>query len=464
MNRQEFKNLARALELIKFSSGTLQKQSYLIRLANMPMLKAALRHLYDPYTNTGLKDKSLALAYHSVVGIPAIFDDDCLTIEEFLQHITNNNTGANTAIEYAGMALHWAEEIDDASYQLMEGLLTKNFQIGVKATTLNKVYGTGFIPIVGIYRGKHAPSSFCGTYIATEKIDGNRRLIMNKESGVEIYTRSGRRDYGLVELEYEAEHYLPKGYVYDTECVAIGDFTDNVAERQASASLLNKKGTRTGVMSKIFDMVKQEEYDNGISTETAVSRKLRLAMLFEDYTGIEILHNELRSELNIAAFKESGRRCRFFMALPILGIVHDMKQAQALARPVWDRKGEGLMLNEFNSPYEVSPNPRNTLLKIKAVDDFEVKCIGVTEGTNSNEGSLGAIVVEYTSPTDGRDYTFSVGSGFTQEDRNYYWTYPEEIIGKIVEIESFGESLNKQGQRALNCPIFKRIKGDYHNG
>ena len=105
MDRLEFKNLARALELIKFSCGTLQKQSYLIKLASMPMLKATLRHLYDPYTTTGLKDKFLALAYHTVVGVPAIFDDDHLTIEEFFQYITNNNTGSNTAIEYASKKL-----------------------------------------------------------------------------------------------------------------------------------------------------------------------------------------------------------------------------------------------------------------------------------------------------------------------------------------------------------------------
>ena len=29
-----------------------------------------------------------------------------------------------------------------------------------------------------------------------------------------------------------------------------------------------------------------------------------------------------------------------------------------------------------------------------------------------------------------------------------------------IEVEHFGESLNKDGGRALNCPIFKRIVGD----
>ena len=81
------------------------------------------------------------------------------------------------------------------------------------------------------------------------------------------------------------------------------------------------------------------------------------------------------------------------------------------------------------------------------------------EGTNSNEGRMGAVLVKFTG-RDGNEYTFAVGSGFTQYERDLYWQSPSEIIGQKIEVEHFGESLNKDGGRALNCPIFKRIVGD----
>ena len=102
---------------------------------------------------------------------------------------------------------------------------------------------------------------------------------------------------------------------------------------------------------------------------------------------------------------------------------------------------------------------RKTLLKIKATEESVVQVVGVVEGTNSNMNRLGAVTVKFTGK-DKKEYTFNVGSGFTQWERDTYWSEPDLIIGKMIEVEHFGESLNKNGTRALNCPIFKRIVGD----
>lgn len=454
----KFKNLADVLNLIARTGSTTLKKSYLIRFKDVPDLQLVLKHLYNPYVTTGIKDKSLDDAYCCILGASTESRYACLG--DFIEDLQTDNTGSIYALERAALMLIWAEQISDNAAWLMRGIITKNLQIGVKAQTLNQVYGKGFIPIVGIMRGMHAPNNFSGTYIATEKIDGNRRIIMNKASGVEIYTRSGRRDYGLVELEEQAHKYLPIGYVYDTECVAAGRYDDNVALRQASAALLNKSGTRTGVVAKIFDMMPQEQYDAGISTFNALLRKLFIAHIFNDTTGIDMLTALCKNGIHLVDFPDAvPTKCTAYIGLPILGIVHNMTEALELAEPVWERQGEGLMLVDINSPYEVNPNPRKTLLKIKATEEAVVKVVDVVEGTNSNIGRLGAVTVEFTGK-DGKQYKFNVGSGFTQYEREVYWFSPDIIIGKYIEVEHFGESLNKQGQRALNCPIFKRIVGD----
>ena len=37
---------------------------------------------------------------------------------------------------------------------------------------------------------------------------------------------------------------------------------------------------------------------------------------------------------------------------------------------------------------------------------------------------------------------------------------PEKYLGRSIEIDTFGESINALGEKSLNCPIFKRFVGD----
>lgn len=462
----DFQNVADCLSTIAQTGSTLQKEALLRRYEAVDGFKDVLKFIYDPYFTTGLKQAKLDNAdlYVSYKEI---------TAEEVMAYLRVNSTGTLDDASYATMFIY---QSDDPDWQwAATGLVTKDLQIGVSVTTLNKVYGKSFIPKIGIMRGMLCPEDAQGYYIATEKIDGNRRLIMNKETGVEIYTRSGKRDTGLYEIEQEAA-LLPKGYVYDCECVASGEYADSIELRQASASILNRRNQkRNGVMAMCFDMIAQEDYDNGISRMNALGRKTLAASAFHDGTSIakliefgEVLDREAATRGRISHYAATvGKLGRVFentpevkhiKVLPILGIAKNKQDGIALAKPIWDVKGEGVMLVDYSSAYEVNPNPRKTLLKIKMLKEFECMCTGVCEGTGKYVGMLGAIIIDYVD-ANGNHWPVSVGSGFTDADREYLWNYPEKIIWHTVEIDSFGESQNKQGERSLNCPIFKRIKG-----
>ena len=120
------------------------------------------------------------------------------------------------------------------------------------------------------------------------------------------------------------------------------------------------------------------------------------------------------------------------------------------------------MLVDWSSPYEVNPNPRKTLLKIKMLKEYTAMCVGVFEGDNKYAGTAGGIVVSYKA-TDGKTYLVKVGTGFTDWDRDYLWQHKNEVAGRMAELDSFGESVNAQGGRSLNCPVFKRFVGDTTN-
>ena len=446
--------IADILDDIRQNGSSIYKESALKENEDVEGFKEVLKFIYDPSFTTGLKVKKIEKAVPSSCG-------ECMSPEEFMNYLKVNNTGTDSDATVA-CGFIYSYDTEEAIW-LAEGIATKDLQIGVSITTLNKVFGKDFIPKIGIMRGMLCPDYISGYYIATEKIDGNRRLIFNKESGVEIYTRSGKRDYGLVELEEQAR-LLPVGYVYDTECTAMGDFKDSIELRQASASLLNSKGIRRGVRAQCFDMLRIEKYNVGRSVLTATARKAVLAAVFKDYPSIDILiksgilpedvATRIKHDYNIDKVPTN------IEVLPILGVVHSKPEAIELAKPIWERGGEGVMLVEHKSAYEVSPNPRKTLLKIKLVNEYTCKCINVVEGDNKYAGMLGAIEIAYKRPGDPATYTVKVGSGFTDYQRQAYWEHPELIIHKMVEIDSFGESKNAQGIYSLNCPIFKRIVGE----
>ncbi len=452
----EFKKIANALATIANTSSTLDKERYLRKYDfEIPGFKDVLAYIYDPYFTTGIGKVKLARTWEV---------DDVRTAEQVMHYLRLRCTG-NLFDCIVANSFVYAEE-DPIWQWAATGLVTKDLQIGVSVTTLNKVYGDGFIPKIGIMRGMQCPADANGIYIVTEKIDGNRRLIMNKSTGVEIYTRSGRRDYGLVEIEDQTRS-LPVDYVYDCECTAVGNFSDSIELRQASASILNSRGRRTGVQALCFDMLQQEEYDKGISILGAAGRKTQLAATMGDMDSVFKLTDwfenngftKMAGGLKLLAARNKGEKLSLIKALPILGIARNKADGIALAQPIWETGGEGCMMVEYRSPYEVNPNPRKTLLKIKASQEFTLMCVGVFEGRNKYVGMLGGVSLNYKA-SDGWNYTVDCGSGFPDYLREEYWQHPEKIIGKMVEIESFGETQNAQGGYSLNCPIFKRIKGE----
>lgn len=467
----DFQKVANALYDISQTSGKLAKEAMLRKYGKeVEGFKEVLQYIYDPYFTTGLKEAKLNNA-------EILYEQ--ITVEEIMEYLKKNNTGSYDAAVMANSFIYNNFDADN-SYEAMtwewaaKGLVTKDLQIGASVTMLNNVYGSSFILKIGIMRGMLCPHNWHGYGITTEKIDGNRRLFFNTADGVKTYTRSGKPDTGLTEIEAEIHDHLPIGYVYDCECIAEGDYGDNIMLRQASASILNRRNQqRRGVRALCFDMLPIEQYVAGKSKINALGRKTMLAAITGDKASGDKLvafateRDEAlkrrggQSKLgpSVAALFENfycqcNANLEHFKSLPILGIAMTYEEGVTLAKPIWDVKGEGVMLVEWQSPYEVNPNPRKTLLKIKMLKEYTAKCIGVYEGDNKYVGMLGGITVDW----DGN--IFGVGTGFTDYDRELLWNEPERIVGKDVELDSFGESTNKQGGRALNCPVFKRIVGE----
>jgi DNA ligase-1 len=435
------KEIARAIYEIQVTPGRNDKLALLRQYESLPGFKETLRFVYDPYIRTGIADKKLIKGMHGM-------KDEQLTVYNIIEYFEANQTGTDDDVHFAWLFIN-AQETDQAK-DLAFAMITKNLKIGVTDTSLNKVYGADFIPRIGCMLGMPYPENkhkVKGPFIATEKLDGIRRVLIKEKGRCRLYSRSGIEDEGLVEIIEEAK-YLPDNTVYDGELLALGTYENSIALRQATNSIANRKGIRTGVSFNIFDIIPLDEFKKGKSKYDALNRKLLLGAMFGD-NGIQHLHDDWVKM--IVAF-DLGYKFKTIKVVPILGVVYTEEEIAELVAPIWKRGGEGIMLNTFEGCYELKRS--NSLLKVKYVESMDLKVVDMLEGTNKYEGMMGALVVDY------KGYRVGVGSGFSDEERQRFWDNPEEIIGKTIEVDTFGESTDQFGNISLNCPIFRGVRYD----
>ena len=441
--------VAKVINTIGSTSSMNEKLMLLKVYGNVEGLKPILKFIYNPYCKTGISKAKLAKAMKDFpTGSGAHKVDWPDALEYFSTHQTGSSYDRMIAKEFI---LFCGSYYGPDAAELAKAIVTQDLKIGITATSLNKVYGATFIPKTGCMLGTlyssvgHDKTKW--PCIVTEKLDGVRRILVKDNGVCRMYSRSGHEDTGLVEIIEEAK-YLPNGFMYDGELLAKGTFKDSIAHRQATNSIANMKGEKTGLIFNVFDMVPVEAFYKGSCLIPAKERKIRLAATLMD-DSLSILDDDWARRQTAFGINQ---KLEHIAAVPILGVVNSLEEASDIVEAIWARGGEGIMLSTVEGPYGVKRSKH--LLKVKHTEEFVLTVVDVLEGTNKYEDSLGAIVVDYKGSRVG------VGSGFTDWQRQTIWQNPEKIIGKKVEIESFGESTNMHGNISLNCPIFKRVVGD----
>lgn len=434
---------ARILMEISNTSSTLDKQAILNQNGANRLFRDILKFIYNPYFRTNVSDAKLDKApYYSGYPIPQ-------TPNEVMDYLVEHPTGDT---ETCGIVNTWYLNLPTPEERwLGRAIITQDLQIGVSVTTLNKVFGSDFIPKISCMLGtpidKVPESRQKWPYIVTEKLDGIRRIMVKQNGVVKFYSRSGHLDDGLVELEKEAEH-LPDNYVYDGELLARGEFVDSIAQRQATNSIANRKGPKVGLTFNIFDMIPAAEFLAHKATPSCMKRKLMLACVLQDTSGMLLMEDPVEYSYMMASMAD-GFEYTNIKPVPILAMAHSMEDIEPVVQALWEAGKEGVMLNDPRAIYEAKRT--KGLVKMKKTISYQLRVEGFVEGTNKYEGMLGSLLTMY------KDSYLQVGSGFTDMQRWEIWQNQDKYQGALFEVESFGESTNKQGLTSLNCPIFKRF-------
>jgi DNA ligase-1 len=111
---------------------------------------------------------------------------------------------------------------------------------------------------------------------------------------------------------------------------------------------------------------------------------------------------------------------------------------------------EGIIVRHLNAPYEIKRSTWVMKFKAKKEDDYEI--VGYQEEIDKEgnpKGTLGAVICK-----SGDGNFFSVGTGFSKDERIDLWLSKEGLVGKTLKVKYQHLTTGKQVPR---FPVFVEI-------
>ncbi|MEC0031058.1 RNA ligase family protein [Bacillus cereus] len=423
-------SVIKILARIKEDSSRTAKEAILVRHKDNVELRFALDFLYNPFVLTGLSKKKMnkKLESEKFMGLKDKLHD----AKRVMEYLKENNSGRDediAVVQYFLGTLSIPSEIE-----FYKELFTKSFKCGITAKTINKSFGESFIPEFNVmladsYFKKIA--KVVGEFFVTEKLDGNRIVCIKEDNQVKFFTRQGQPVLGLIEIEAEVKDKLIDGFVYDGELLLkdTGELTVSEVFR-ATQTIVRKDGEKTGLCFHIFDLLSVEEFKSGRSKVKYKNRRKKLDDIF---LGRMVKYDFLRH-------------------VPVLYQGTDKEKINELLDQVLADGKEGLMINLGDATYECKRT--SNLLKVKKMEEVDLRITGHELGSGKHTGKLGALIVDY------KDHDVKVGSGYTDQERVELLKDIKNVIGKICTVQFFEESSNKEGGISLRFPVFKGLRFD----
>ena len=411
--------------LINSTNSRNQKMEILRTYRDSNVIRTYLHFVFNPYITTGISSKKLRkITSVRPEYLPASVNDLCI-------YLQSNNTGRDIDVATCQQIL---SDLGNPELEnLLEAIITKNLQLGIDAVTINKcipdLIPTFNVQLANKYFDK--PEYVEGKrFTLTTKIDGGRIIAIKKDGDVKFYTRAGQLYEGLVDLEQAfASDLFPDNICFDGEItlLAPGTLTSKEQYKQ-TMKIVRKDGEKHGVKMRVFDMMPADDFLNQTSTCTYEFRRAALETLF------------------------SCLSCEYFTILDNLYTGTDTNEIQRILNEQIANGEEGIMINICDAYYEFKRT--NSLLKVKKMQDIDLRIIGYEEGSNSNKGKLGAFIVDY------KGNQVKVGSGFSKELREEIWKNPDEYIGVMIAVQYFEETTNQNGGTSLRFPVFLDFRYD----
>jgi DNA ligase-1 len=331
---------------------------------------------------------------------------------------------------------------------LARRVIIKDLRCGISEKTLNKVLSKTEwrIPVFSCQLAQDStdqPRKLTGRKRLEVKLDGVRVLAVVAGSSITLYSRNGKPFENFPQIEdairenRSAFHYNSASggnFVLDGEIV--GESFQTLM-RQAH----RKTNARTdGMTYHVFDIIPLSDFSRGHWNA-------------QQYKRIEWLESA-RSRLPDNAM---------IQVMPGMEVDLDTAEGHDIMRRFAEASVEqgyeGIMIKSLQAPYECKRS--DFWLKWKPTISVDLRIVGFEPGTGRNLNRLGAIICE--GEDNGRSIHVNVGSGFSDGDRDRYWSDRNDLLGHLVEVQADAVTQNQDGTYSLRFPRFLRFR-DFEAG
>ena len=322
-------------------------------------------------------------------------------------------------------------------------ILIKDLRCGVSEKTVNKIakkfpqYTIPTFTCALAHDSANHEKKMTGKKQIEVKLDGVRVLAVCKGGKVELFSRNGKQFHNFPHIIEEIESVLAvKPAPYD--CVLDGE-----------------------VMSKDFqDLMKQVHRKDGKAATDSVLHLFDFIPLTDFLQGGWDKPQTYRSNLVKYWIIENQDLLKHVTSCEWeevdLDTTEGNKRFVELNKTAVDGGYEGVMIKDVDAPYECKRT--HAWLKAKPFIEITLKVVDVEEGTGRNEGRLGAVIVE--GEDDGYNYHLNCGSGFTDSQRDEFWTQRADLVGQLIEIRADARTKSQDSETySLRFPRFKTFRG-----
>ena len=323
-------------------------------------------------------------------------------------------------------------------------ILIKDLRCGVSEKTVNNVAKkNGFdkykVPVFTCqlaHDSANHEKKMVGPKQIEIKLDGVRVLTVIKDGKVEMFSRNGKQfhNFGHIIAEIEAvlkDKPAPYDLVLDGEVMS-ANFQDLMKQVHRKSG-----GVAKDAVLHLFDMIPLDKFLEG-KYEVEQSKRSQYVWHWVDANKDALEHVQALDWEDVDLSSPEGQD-RFV----------------ELNKAAVDGGYEGVMIKDQKAVYECKRS--HAWLKAKPFIEVTLKVVSVEEGTGRNEGRLGAIIVE--GEDDGYNYHLNCGSGFTDDQRDQFWTNRDNVVGSLVEIRADARTKSQDSDTySLRFPRFKTFR------
>ena len=390
-------------------------------------IKRGFVYTYDPYKQYYVTSKTCIKRNDLVSSL----DTTSRNLYDILDMLNDREVTGHDAIKLVNAFVRDHKEHEDLIWKIIDG----NLKTRSTVSMINKII-PGLIPTFDVaLASKYEPKN-CDfeneRWFASRKLDGVRCIIRKEGNKINAFSRAGK-EFTTLQNVLDDVAKMSGDFVLDGE-ICIMDESGNEDFQGIMKEIKRKDHTIHNPKYIVFDYLTLEEFD---SKKGEQSLSNRISNAIDNCWGVDNTLSVLEQEK-----------------------VKDVEHLSELISDA-DKNGyEGIMLRK-DCGYQ-GKRTKN-LLKCKQFHDAEYKVIDldfdtnrvIVDGKEVEEMMLRNVIIEH------KGNKVSVGSGFSHEEKRYYYENPSKLLNKTITVQYFEESINQSGEHSLRFPTVKMI---YENG